>query len=196
MARFCSNCGKELKEGVNFCDNCGNKVTGTPPPPPPPNYYQQVYVPQTDYIRKLSEKVKINAVIWIVIACLQFLLAIIYFVIGFQMRADGGFFFMMAMVILFVAIINTVLSVRNFEYSNEIVQKPVGIVERYRPIGGCVGVLIYNIFLGGLFGIIGAIHGFTVRSYVMSNEMQFIQIEQQFAAQNHNPTFQADNQLV
>jgi len=25
---FCSNCGKEIKEGSKFCRSCGNKITG------------------------------------------------------------------------------------------------------------------------------------------------------------------------
>lgn len=27
MGKFCSNCGKELNEGVNFCSNCGEAIS-------------------------------------------------------------------------------------------------------------------------------------------------------------------------
>ena len=27
MAKFCSNCGKQLKEGAKFCSGCGKKLT-------------------------------------------------------------------------------------------------------------------------------------------------------------------------
>jgi hypothetical protein len=26
MAKFCNNCGNELKEGIAFCENCGTKI--------------------------------------------------------------------------------------------------------------------------------------------------------------------------
>lgn len=202
MGKFCSICGKELIEGVKFCDNCGNAVTGTQGTVPPPNYYQQQYQqpyapyippysPQTNLVRRLSEKVKINAIIWLVVACIQYLLTIIYFIGGLSLAgsrwsdeaATGGVLIVMAIILLFVAIINTVYSSKGFDYSKEILQKPIGIVTKYTSIGGCVGNLIYNLFFGGLIGIIGSIHGFTVRNFVMSNEMQFLQIEQQIARQ-------------
>lgn len=28
MAKFCSNCGKEVSEGAAFCDGCGNTLSG------------------------------------------------------------------------------------------------------------------------------------------------------------------------
>ncbi len=28
MAKFCSNCGKELEDNVNNCSNCGTPVNG------------------------------------------------------------------------------------------------------------------------------------------------------------------------
>lgn len=27
MAKYCSNCGKELEKGAEFCGNCGKKIT-------------------------------------------------------------------------------------------------------------------------------------------------------------------------
>ncbi len=29
MSKFCSKCGKELKEGVKFCENCGTEINTT-----------------------------------------------------------------------------------------------------------------------------------------------------------------------
>jgi TM2 domain-containing membrane protein YozV len=49
---YCSNCGKEIQEGIKFCKHCGattatsETATPAPPPPPPPPVYhaaQQVY---------------------------------------------------------------------------------------------------------------------------------------------------------
>ena len=28
MSKFCSNCGKEVKEKDSFCSNCGSPITG------------------------------------------------------------------------------------------------------------------------------------------------------------------------
>lgn len=30
MAKFCQNCGSEIKEGADVCLNCGRQVPGTP----------------------------------------------------------------------------------------------------------------------------------------------------------------------
>ena len=34
MAKFCSNCGKPLRDGVKFCGNCGKKIAATSEPSP------------------------------------------------------------------------------------------------------------------------------------------------------------------
>lgn len=28
MSKYCSNCGKEVSEGVTYCSNCGNAING------------------------------------------------------------------------------------------------------------------------------------------------------------------------
>ena len=46
MARFCTNCGKPLREDMKFCVNCGAPVrTANPPQPPAPPRYAQPQTP-------------------------------------------------------------------------------------------------------------------------------------------------------
>ena len=85
--------------------------------------------------------------------------------------------------VIIVAVINTLVSVKDFRYSREVLYRPVGIYAKFSPVGGYVGMLIYNILFGGIVGIAGSIYAFVVRSFVVNNELQFAQIEQQFMAQ-------------
>ena len=43
-------------------------------------------------------------------------------------------------------------------------------------------MIIYNILFGGLVGIVGAVYAFTVRSFVLTNQMLFAQKEREFMA--------------
>ena len=211
---FCSKCGKEINEGAAFCDKCGMAVGGQPTNQQQPIYtgqpcqqpYQQQamppyqmygYMPQKNIVQELSEKVNINAIIWLVVACIQYLIFIYgvilvsspllhyvkYFVDIFwlicRIFEDGWpYIFVLA-----VAIANKVVSAKDFKYSREVICKPVGILGKYFPVGGCVGMLIYNILLGGIIGVAGAIYAFVLRSFVVNNQQQFAQIEQQYMEQ-------------
>ena len=106
------------------------------------------------------------------VACLQYLIGISCLL--FESVAYG-------VIVLIIAVLNTLFSVRDFKYSKEVLVSPVGIVEKYQSIGGLIGTLIYNVLFGGIIGIAGSIYGFVLRSFVMSNQAQFMQIEQSFA---------------
>ena len=45
MAKFCTNCGKELHDGATFCTECGAKMNE--PSPVPQQQYTQ-YIPQPE----------------------------------------------------------------------------------------------------------------------------------------------------
>ena len=78
---------------------------------------------------------------------------------------------------ILVGILNTVFGIKNIIYSNEILTNPTQILDKYRPIGGIIGTLIYNILFGGLIGVAGSIYAFVVRGFVMSHAAEFARIE-------------------
>lgn len=197
---FCVKCGKELLEGASFCHVCGtasdaaqsaNYQPGyqqqTPPyqtvyqqpTPPYQTVYQQPYYMPKNIVQILSGKVRTQAVIWLVIACIQYILGIINIVAGLQMRYESDILAMLTtgMIIITVAVLNTLFSVQNFKYSSQVLTVPVGIIKKYSPLGGIIGTLIYNVLFGGIIGIVGSVYAFLIRSFVMDNERQFAEIE-------------------
>ena len=42
---FCTNCGKQFLDSVNFCSGCGSPINSPPPNSPPPNNYNQYQKP-------------------------------------------------------------------------------------------------------------------------------------------------------
>lgn len=146
--------------------------------------YQNTYAPpyQVNIVQKLSDKVKINGIIWIIVGIIQIITGII---IAAALGSYDGGLMVNAIIILVIGIINTTLSIKDFKYSKEVLQSPVGIVKKFSPLGGPIGNLIYNILFGGIIGVAGSIYYFTVRSFVMNNSMQFTQIEEQYIVQNN-----------
>lgn len=57
MARFCTNCGTEIPEGVAFCTECGTKVPDSNPAPQQENPVQaQAPAPQTQEQAQTQER--------------------------------------------------------------------------------------------------------------------------------------------
>lgn len=140
--KFCAHCGKELFDEAVVCPGCGCS-TGTAP----------VQTKRTDLIRKLSEKVKTNAIIWLVIGILQVLAGVF-----------GGWF------VLIVGVLNIVSSVQDMNYSKALPENPTGIVQKFEPLTGPIITLCYNLVLGGIVGVVGSIYYFVgIRSFVMEN---------------------------
>lgn len=204
-SKFCPNCGQQQTEGGQAATAQAPAPEAPPaaqqqqycPPPvgqyqpqyaPPQQYYapQQYYKPQKDIVRQLSDKVKIQAVIWTVIACLQYILGIVYIAVNCDLYNDAEVFgFTTGIMMLIVAAANTMFCVRDYKYSGEVIQNPVGIVAKYSPVGNIVATLIYNVLFGGIIGIAGSIYAFVVRSFVKNNENGFMQIEYQLSANNN-----------
>lgn len=154
--QFCSQCGKELKEGVAFCENCGNAVN-------------TAYVPNVDsetsksLINELSVKVKTNAIIWIVIGGLQIF---------------AGIFFEWFFAV--VGVLNLISGIQDIKFSNTVRQKPEKIVERFSPLVGPIITLVYNVIFGGVIGVVGSIYYLVViRNFVLTNKEKFLEIEKQ-----------------
>lgn len=192
--QYCSNCGNQTEDGVKFCKNCGAALDGgqvaNNMPPNQQGYQQgyqspyQAYPPMQDVLQQLSGKIRTQGIIWMIVCIIQYLAGILYFyaAIDYGFYVDEPVYLVMGIFMILVAAVNTVLCVTNFKYSQEILQRPIGILNKYMPVSGIIGMIIYNILFGGLVGIVGAIYAFTVRSFVLTNQMLFAQKEREFMA--------------
>ena len=147
-----------------------------------PYGYQYATAPENPLIR-LSKKVKTNAIIWIVIASLQAVFAVVNLFIwlnGLDWPEDVLTNGISALMLAVIATLNFVSSAKDFKYSKNVLNVPRGIVAKFQPIGGYIANLIYNIIFGGLVGIVGSIYGLCVRSYVMNNAGYFQMVERQY----------------
>ncbi len=154
-----------------------------------PYGYQYAPTPETPLTR-LSAKVKTNAIIWIVIASLQSVIAIVNLIVwsvyhsSYLVEASSNG--ISALVLAIIAIVNFVSAKKDLDYSKYILHTPRGIVAKFQPIGGYIGNLIYNLIFGGIIGIVGSIYGLCVRSYVMNYAGYFQMIEKQDIEKEHN----------
>ena len=161
MNKFCTNCGAALAENAMFCSACGTKCDVGK---------EEQAVNQTvntqqasDLLKKLSERVKTNAIIWIVIAGVQLLLSIFV-----------NWMFMI------VGIINLVSAISDLKYSKSVLQNSAGIVDKVKSLVGPIITLAYNLILGGVIGVAGSIYYLiAVRGFVMENESAFRLLDNQ-----------------
>ncbi|MCL2838796.1 MAG: zinc ribbon domain-containing protein [Oscillospiraceae bacterium] len=200
MANFCGSCGKAINLGGNFCDACGAPLNNTqpqqrpvyqqphqqqshsyqPPPPQPGQAAQQL-------LKSLNTRLTLTATFWIVAASVQFLIGIIFLIAGIAMMASpwqdtqigGVIFAIVSVVLLIVATLNLILGISDFKFKTKIRTAPVGIVRRYEPLGGKVGLIVYAAFFGGYFGLASAIINVVTRSFVLDNRQQFLELENQ-----------------
>lgn len=183
---YCSKCGREMAEGSQFCSGCGQSA-GNPANVSPQTVYRQpvqpIY-PQPNLLQQLSSKIKTDAILWIVIACLQFVIGFFNIAVGIALYTDyddGMINLITGLCVWMVGVSNLVVSIRNMRYSKEVLVRPIGIVQRFQPVGGLIGTLVYNLLLGGFIGVIGTIYGFMLRNFVISNAAQFQAIEADYA---------------
>ena len=215
-AVFCISCGKKqitntVQQPINTSNSSKNdyysnhsvntapipnnqrniypQTTYNPPSPKDIKNYQQK-ISDNIFINKLSSKVKTEAIIWVVVASIQILMAIIYFISGItEFKKATRYYYdsgnntatiiniITSIILIIVAIINYYYSSSQFKYAKEVKIKPTGIVSRYKPISGLILNLIYNLLFGGIVGVAGTIVGFVTRSFVMKNENVFLDIE-------------------
>lgn len=178
--RFCPKCGKELRDDELFCSGCGNPVNAASQQPiqaQQPIYGRQPIQAQqpiqgqanTEYLlNQLSEKVKINGIIWLVIGALQIFAGIFAY-----------------WPILIVGLLNIVSAIMDINYSKTVFQNPTGIVAKFEPLVGPIITLIYNLVVGGVVGVIGSVYYFAViRQFVLNNKSGFTQVEADFKNRN------------
>ena len=144
--KYCTHCGKELFDEAVICPGCGCAVSTEP-----------AQAKQADLVRKLSEKVKTNAIIWLVIGILQVLAGVF-----------GQW------LILIVGVLNIVSSVQDMNYSKQLPENPTGIIQKFEPLTGPIITLVYNLIFGGVVGVVGSIYYFVgIRNFVMENRAAF-----------------------
>ncbi len=158
---FCSKCGKEIQEGQSFCNHCGQNQSPSGAP----------FVPQsttgTDLLGKLSKKIKINGFIWFGVAGIQVIMGLISLFSGIYWEEISDI--ISGVLMLGIAALNVKSALSDLKYSKEIHTNPKGIVEKYSPVKNLIITLVYNVILGGVIGVAGAVYGFILRSFVMKN---------------------------
>ena len=156
--KYCQHCGTQLPDDASFCLKCGYPTTQAPV------NHQQVM------INTLSSRLKINGIIWIVIACLQIL-------IGLNS----------IWTLLLIGVLNIITAVNNINSGKNILTNPKGIVAAYEPIVAPIITLVYNLILGGVIGVLGSLYYLIfIRGYVMENKQQFLAMEQTSQPQYFN----------
>lgn len=161
MARFCTYCGNEVNENAVVCLKCGCAIPkqGTYSN----NQTSNAYISPETLVNTVTQRIKTNSIIWIVIGSLQILIGIFNWLL------------------LVVGILNLVSAIYDLKFTKSFADKPVGIIAKVKPIGGTIAVLIYNLLIGGVVGVLAVVYYFiAVRSYVLENESTFLEIEQQY----------------
>lgn len=103
---FCNKCGKEIQGDVNFCNSCGNPLNGVG------NNAEKL-------LHQLSERYKINGIIWIVVAIIQIILGIF-----------------VNWICLIVGVLNIISAIQDIIFSGKMLKNPNGIVDKVRPLVG------------------------------------------------------------
>ncbi len=158
--KFCGKCGKELFDEAVICPGCGCATDVQAPPAGISN--------PTVLLNQLSEKVKINAIIWFVIAGIQIALGIF-----------------VNWVVLIVGVLNIISAIGDLQYSKEVLVKPVGIVKKFEPLAMPIIVLVYNFLIGGIIGVAGSVYYLVaIRGFVLGNRAAFDAFEREYASEN------------
>ncbi len=146
--KYCEHCGKELNDEAVICTTCGCAVKAI--------NSGSTLNSDDELVQKLSSRINTNGVIWMVIGILQIIFGIIN------------------VFALAIGIYNIVSAVKDMKYSKLIITDRNNIVSKFEPLGLAIFLLIYNLTLGGFFGVVGSIYYLIcVRGFVMENQIQF-----------------------
>ena len=149
--KYCTKCGNEMFDEAVVCVKCGCAVNNTATSSGYSGYRSR------DLLRQLSDRVKIDGIIWLVIGILQVL---------------AGLFW--NWILLIIGALNIVTAVQDLSYSKTVLERPMGIVDKFRPLTGPIITLVYNLIFGGVIGVAGTIYYLIgVRDFVLKNETAF-----------------------
>lgn len=186
--RFCKNCGTPVDGAGSFCTGCGMAVQESDVNKSNQASFRQYQSNARNYtqprpkglLEMISDKIQIEALIWAIVAGIQYLIGIAYLI--FFMDSGMAFYGFM---IIIIGGANTFFACTNYKYSKEILVYPVGIVDKYRNIGMLIGNMVYNILFGGVIGIAGSLYAFNLREFVLSNESRLLAIQHDFLEQEN-----------
>lgn len=153
--KYCTHCGKEIMDEAVICVGCGCAVTG--------QQGQSKYgvTEGNMLLNTLSQRLKTNGIIWLVIGILQIL---------------GGL--LINWCLLIVGVLNIISSVQDMQYSKTLLEEPKGVVGKFEPLTGPIITLVYNLVIGGVIGVVGSIYYFVaIRNYVMENKQFFMSLD-------------------
>lgn len=154
--KFCTHCGKELFDEAVICPGCGCAAGKQDT-----NAQSISSADGAALLNKLSQRLKTNGIIWLVIGILQIL---------------GGVF--VNWFLLIVGVLNIISAMQDMQYSKKMTDQPSGIMAKFEPLTGPVIVLIYNLVIGGIIGVIGSIYYFvSIRNFVMENKAFFASLD-------------------
>lgn len=130
-------------------------------------------------LEELRKKLQIDMIIWIVVASIQAILAVYFFITGMTLSSYylgdfAGNYYINGIALAIVSVLNFVSSYKTSNMRTRIATVPTGIV-------------------GGLIGIVGSIYGFVVRSYVMKNKFYFAKIEENYRKNPHANFWRCSN---
>lgn len=159
--KYCTKCGKELFDEAVICPGCGC------PTEPMPVHVTSSTTFSHDLLVKLSERMRTNGIIWIVIAVIQIIIGLCGTILP-----------------LVIGVLNIISAVKDMNYSKAILEDPRGIVSNFEPITSPIITLAYNLIIGGVIGAAGSAYYFiALRGFVMENKEAFLALENQSAPQ-------------
>ena len=156
--KYCQHCGTQLDDNTKFCSHCGKSTSEEAKE----NASAQAK-PAEDIVKTLSERLHTNAIIWIVIGCIQIIIGLCGTIVP-----------------IVIGILNIISATNDLKASKNILENPTGIVAAYEPITMPIVTLAYNLIFGGVIGVAGSIyHLLCIRQSVVENKEKFLALENQ-----------------
>ena len=149
---FCPNCGAPLNGNERFCANCGAPAGQMSNP----TSVHQV----NPFLAELAHREKVSASIWIVVACIQILAAIL---------VSGT-----AMIVLICGLWNLYAGYSGIQQSKKILTDWPDLVSTYeKSRNQIIFNILLNAVIGGIIGVIGGIYDMSTRNYVLEHRNEF-----------------------
>lgn len=176
--KYCPNCGKIIIEGYNFCSECGYAINETSnimnnsSDFTQQNYYQTPVIKSvsTERATEYASKLSTESIVWTVIGILQILIGGIF---GTGNSVND-------ILVLIIGIINIVAAIKIGKTSKRISETKTGMVKyiKSQSLIEVIIISIWNVFAGGLIGIVIVVYEIVLYSYGKKHLDEFIKIEE------------------